>query len=61
MVAGTTAATAFCASQSFLTASAIRFRPSGEMFLFFFFAGFVTACTTTAAAFFFAGFVALQR
>jgi hypothetical protein len=29
------AAAAFCAAQRLLTASAIRFRPSGESFLFF--------------------------
>ncbi len=44
------AAAAFCAAHRFLTASAIRFRPSGDRFLFFF-AGFVAAGTTAADAF----------
>ena len=43
------ASAAFFAAQRFLTASAIRFRPSGERFLFFFFAGFVAAGATAAA------------
>ena len=47
-------AAAFCAAQRFLTASAIRFRHSGEMFLFFIFAGFAATGATTASAFFFA-------
>jgi hypothetical protein len=44
------AAAAFCAAQRFLTASAIRFRPSGESFLFFL-AGFVATGATAAALF----------
>ena len=43
------ASAAFFAAQRFLTASAIRFRPSGERCLFCFFAGFAAAGATTAA------------
>src|ERR1035438_2029949 len=43
-------AAAFCAAQRFLTASAMRFRPSGERCLFFFlFAGFALTWATAAA------------
>ncbi len=37
------AAPAFCTAQRLFTASAIRFRPSGDRFLFFFFAGLAAA------------------
>src|ERR1035437_8457251 len=54
VVAGAAVA-AFCAAQRFLTASAMRFRPSGLLCLFFaFFAGVLTAATTATPAFFFA-------
>jgi len=41
----------FCAAQRRLTASTIRFRPSAEMFLFFFFAGFAATGAMAAATF----------
>ncbi|MGB7548797.1 MAG: hypothetical protein WBM14_13685, partial [Terracidiphilus sp.] len=46
----------FCAAQRFLTASAMRFRPSGLRFRFFFLTGFAAGTVATfldaAAAFF---------
>jgi hypothetical protein len=40
-----------CAAQRRLTASAMRFRPSGERFLFRFFAGFAAAAAISATTF----------
>jgi hypothetical protein len=46
-----TAVAFFCAAQRRLTASAMRLRPSGERFLFFFFAGLAIAGATAATTF----------